>query len=79
MLRKYLLVPALIATLSTGCFTALGVVVGRSVKTPDGKKDPYAVGRGALVGAVIDVALVTAIVLSAEWPGYGIDDSSERR
>ena len=74
-MKRYLLVPALlISTLSTGCFTTIGAVAGSSTKTADGKKDPYAAGRGALVGAVLDVALLALFINSVDFDLYGSDE-----
>ena len=74
-MKRYLLVPALlIATLSTGCFTAIGAIGGSSKKTAAGNDDPYAVGRGALIGAVIDAALLAAIISSMDFELYGDED-----
>jgi hypothetical protein len=76
-MKRYLLVPALIATLSTGCFTAIGAVGGSSKKTPAGYDDPYAVGRGALIGAVIDAVVLAAIISSVETPTWSFVSGSE--
>ncbi|MBA3503684.1 MAG: hypothetical protein M4D80_20980 [Myxococcota bacterium] len=73
-MKRYLLVPALIATLSTGCFTTIGAVAGSSAKTPDGKKVPYATGRGVLFGALLDVAMAAALISTLDWPSYGHGD-----
>ena len=73
-MKRYLLVPALLLSLTTtGCFTTLGAVAGSSAKTADGKKDPYATGRGVLVGAVIDAALIAVILSSADF-GFASDE-----
>ena len=67
-MKRYLLVLALLlTTLTTGCFTTFGAIAGSAKKTPSGNDDPYAVGRGVLIGAAIDVALIVLILSTADF------------
>jgi hypothetical protein len=66
-MKRYLLVPALLVTLSTGCFTTIGAVAGSSKKTPAGNNDAYAVGQGALVGAVLDAVVIAILLSDGGW------------